>query len=158
MDDLLAILIPAMPGIPGLEKRQAVFYWGGQEHPQEPITYHWGACVEFRTSQLQEYLWEFLPADYRDKQWLVLDVNDGALDLLEHEVNGKEVDWDSRHLDTVLRQILSQQEQWVLIFEPHYDQIDSVYSLTVSDCLEKLRSNYRRDGHKEGFICIGSIE
>src|SRR5690349_14652820 len=95
---------------------------------------------------------------YRNENWLVLDVNEGALELLEQEVNGKEIDWDSRHLDAVLRQLLSPQKCWVLISEPHYDQTDSVYHLTVSDCLQKLGSNYRRDGQKEGFICIGSVE
>lgn len=155
MDDLLAILIPAIPNIPGLEKRQAVYSWGGQEYPQEPITFHWGPYVAFRTSQLQEYLWKFLPEEYRHTNWLVLDVNEKALDMLEREVNGKEVDWDGWDIEAVLRQILSLQERWVLVFEPHYDQMDSVYHLPVTECLEKLKLNYRRDQQKEGFICVG---
>src|ERR1044072_7479451 len=82
VDDLLAILIPAIPSIPGLEKRQAVYSWGGQDYPQEPITFHWGPYVAFRTSQLQEYLWKFLPEEYRHTNWLVLDVNEEALEML----------------------------------------------------------------------------
>lgn len=155
MDDLLAILIPEIPVIPGLEKRQDIRSWGGQDYPQEPITYHWGPYVELRTSQLPSYLWDLLPEQYRKEKWLVLDVNGEALDLLELEVNGKEVDWGNRPLDELLRLMLSQQQRWVLIVEPNYDQIDSVYDLTVDEALQKLKSNYLRESQKEGFIVLG---
>jgi hypothetical protein len=155
VDDLLAILIPEIPVLPGLEKRQEIRSWGGQDHPQEPITYYWGPYVEFRMSRLPTYLWNAIPDEYRKKEWLVLDVNGSALDLFELEVNGQEVDWDSRPLDAVLDRLLSQHNRWVLIFEPHYDQIDSVYRLTVSESLQKLRSNYLRAREKEGFIILG---
>lgn len=155
MDDLLAILIPEIPVIPGLEKQQEIRSWGGQDYPQEPTKYHWSPYVELRTSQLPLYLWELLPEQYRNEKWVVLDVNGEALDLLELEANEQEVDWDNRPLDELLRLLLGQQKRWVLILEPHYDQIDSVYQLTVDESLQKLKSNYLRESQKEGFIVLG---
>lgn len=61
---------------------------------------------------------------------LAILVHESALDLLESEVNGKDVDWGGRRLDHMIEQLLSQQEKWALVFEPHYDQMDSVYHFT----------------------------
>jgi hypothetical protein len=155
VDDLLAILIPDVPVISGLEKRHEIRSWGGQDYAQGPITYHWGPYVEFRTSQLPTALWDAIPEEHRKESWLVLDVNEDALDRLELEVNGQEVDWGTHPLDAVLDLVLSQQEKWVLVFQPHYDQIDSVSRLTVSESLQKLKTNYLRERTKEGFIILG---
>jgi hypothetical protein len=158
VDDLLAILIPEMKDVPGLEKWQEVYSWGGKDYPQEPIKYRCGLHVELRMSELQTYLWDFFPEDYRNQHWLVLDVAEETLNLFEYDVNGKEVDWGGSPLDKVLETLLSPQEKWAVVFEPHYDQMNSVYRLTVSECVQKLKANYSRSVQKEGFIALGVAE
>ena len=158
MDDLLAILIPKLEDVPGLEKRQEVYSWGGKDYPQEPIKYRWGSHVELRTSELQTYLWDFFPEDYRKQPWLVLDVNESALTLFQSEVNGYEVDWGGSPLDEILKTLLSRHEKWAVVFEPYSDQMDSVYRLTVDQCIQKLKANYLRNVQKEGFIVLGVFQ
>jgi hypothetical protein len=154
LDILLQILIPNLTALEGIEKSQKIYSWGGTDYPQEPVTYHWGTFVEMVPSQVQPFIYKFLPNEYSEKLKICLDIKGQGLDLLKMEVNGEEVDWYDRRLDDLLNIILSRCDLGVLIFEPHYDQIDSVNYLEVNDCIQKLKDNLKRDRQKEGFIAI----
>src|SRR5262245_52790517 len=129
MDALLQILIPDSKVLEGLDKRQKILYWEGIAYPQEPATYHWGQYIILVPSQLQPFVRPLLPSHYTEKVRLCLDIQGEGLDLLEREVNGEEIDWFGQNFDTVLSQILEACKSWVVIFEPHYDQIDKIYEL-----------------------------
>lgn len=156
MDVLFEVLLPELEDVEGLEPHQVIFSWGGEAHPQGPVTYRWGPHVELAPDYIQPHIMRFLPEGYADESWAVLQIKGDGLDLLEMEVNGEEVDWFGRRLDDLLESLLKQHERWVLIFEPNYDQIDRVYELDVEECISKLKANLRRDAGREGFIAIAS--
>ena len=156
MDVLFQLLVPELPQIENLVRHQRVFNWGGVDYPQEPISYKWGEHVELVLSALQPHIPELLPEGYFDEDWLVFDVADEGIELWGSELNQREVKWSGHRLDDLLRLILNQSERWVVIFELHFDQIDSVYALSPDECVEKLESNLRWIQSPEGFICIKS--
>lgn len=154
MDALLQLLVSEIKLVDGLTIHQEVFNWGGVDYPQGPPVYHWGSYVELIPSPIQPYIINWLPVNYKDEAWLGLDVRGNGLDLLEREVNGEQVNWMGRRLDDLLKAILIQQDRWGLIFEPNYDQLDNIYRLSIDDCVNKLKSNLRWTGKREGFIAI----
>jgi hypothetical protein len=157
MDALLQLLIPDMKSLPGLERHQNVFTWEGKNHPQKPITYRWGPHVELIVSEVQAFILDLLPPDYRDKSWVVLEPSDDTLDLFEREANGYEVDWSGYRVDDLLILLMNQHERWVLIFEPQYDQIDQTCRLEATTALQKLKLNLKADIQKEGFIALPQV-
>jgi hypothetical protein len=152
VDVLLQLLLPELKPVVGLEFQQEVFSWGGVEYPQEPVKYLWGSHVELIPRDLQTHIPWFLPEGFLDDGWVFLDVEGDGLDLLEGEVNGMEMDWGGKRLDDLLALLLKQSDQWAVLFELHSDQIDSVYKLTVDECMRKLKANLKRDIKREGFI------
>ncbi len=46
MDLIFQIRVPKLKQLDGLEFYQKVFSWGGQEYPQDPVTYRWGDHVQ----------------------------------------------------------------------------------------------------------------
>ena len=154
MDALLQLLVPEVKLLDGLERHQRVLSWDGAEYPQDPITYGCGPHVELITSQIQPFLLQFLPDGFFKEHWTVLDVSGAALDLLEQETNGEDVDWFDCRLEDLLVRFLTQYEQWALIFELHYDQIDNIYRLSPDECIHKLKVNLSRTSRREGFIAL----
>jgi hypothetical protein len=76
--------------------------------------------------------------------------------LLWRDVNGDDVNWSGYPCDEIIQFLLTQSDRWVLIFEPHYDQIDDVYRLSPEECITTLKSNLKRDGPRKGFILPAS--
>ena len=158
MDALLQILLPEIKQIPNLELEQRVFIWNGTGYPQEPVVYRWGPHVKLIASQIQQSLLRFLPDGYLTEQWVALDVNSEALDLIEAEINGEAVDWLGYSLDELIRLLLIRNDRWVLIFEPDYDRIDNVYRMQPEECISKLKAILERSGVREGFIALPDPE
>jgi hypothetical protein len=127
-----------------LNREQVVFNWGGKDYPQEPVHYRWGQHVEFVEGQLQSFLPKFFPLHYAAKDWVVFEVEPQSLDLFERGVNGEDVYLSGQGLDAVLKLLLHKCEDWIVIFEPHYDQIDEILELGPDECIKKLESVLRR--------------
>jgi len=153
MDILFEIIVPKLPHIEGLEPQQFTYEWSGVAHLQGSTTFRWGN-IELVPDQVQPWLLRFLPNNYVSDQWLWLQISSSSLELLEKELNGEPVDWSGRHLEDLLKLILSENKKWVLIFEPNYDEIDSAYNLDVVGCINKLKSNLKWGAKREGFIAF----
>lgn len=154
MDVLFQILLPGLEPVEGLEPHQETFWWGGEEHPQGPVVYRWGAHVQLAPRGIQDYIPRFLPEGYLGPDWVFFDVEGDGLEPLWDELSGREVDWGGRRLDDLLSRLLEQHDRWVLVFEPFSDQIDNVYRRSVQGCLDKLKTNLARDAGREGFIAL----
>jgi len=155
VEALLQILIPAIKQLPNLERYQRVFTWDGTEYPQEPVEYCWGPHAKLVTSEIQQFLLSLLPAGYVTDQWVALDVDRETLDLLAAEINGQQVvDWLGLTFDDLLRLLLAEYDRWVVVFEPHYDQIDNIYRMKPEECIAKLRANLKWPGPMEGFVAL----
>jgi hypothetical protein len=81
-----------------------------------------------------------------------------GLDLLESEVNGSEIDWEGKSFDDFIKLILTEQPQWVVIFEWHCDRIDSLYQQNVSECICQMKNNLKWENKREGFLVISLPE
>ena len=87
-------------------------------------------------------------------EWLALDVDPETLDLFEAEVNGEEVDWGGHPLDELIRVLLTNNERWVLVFEPDYDQFEDVFRMDPDQCVVTLKTSLKRTGPRSGFVAI----
>jgi hypothetical protein len=154
MDALLQIMLPEIVNVDGLNENRIMFFWGGEEHLQEPITYKWGMFVELVPSQLTSYVLDLLPVELNIKNWKIFDVQGEGLDMLYDEVEGCPVDWINSRLDDLLELLLHKSGEWILLFEPHYDTIDNIYQHTVEECIAKLKESLAKGPYQEGFISI----
>ena len=154
MDACLELLLPQMPQVDGLEQRTVNFVWGGVSYRQDPVTFHWGDHVDLVQTPVPAHLGNLLPVSCAKEIQVALSIRGQGLDLLQEEVNGSVVDWKGRSLEQLLRSLLSQCRQWVLVFELHCDQIDHVYRLGLDDCLVLLRQNLKQEAVTEGFVVI----
>lgn len=154
MDVGFYILVPEIPKFSGFDYKVDTFVWGGVDYPQEPGRYVWGQHVEFMEANVTEFLMQILPAGSISHDWRALCLKDPALDLLQREVNGIDVDWGGRSLIVVIRQILMRSIKWVVVFALHNDQIDHLYQLNVDQCIERLRQNLLWNINPDGFIVI----
>lgn len=154
MDVCFELLLPSKTSIDGLEYRVPTFSWGGEHHPQGDGSYFWGQFVELVETPIPSHIPRLLPRNYLNQDWVALSIRGQGLDLLEKEVRGLEVDWGGRSLEELLRVLLSQYDRWVLIFELHCDQIDSLYRLSIPDCVEKLKQSLKWEARAEGFLVI----
>jgi hypothetical protein len=152
MDALLELIVAKIPTDERLVKYQPTAEWLGESYPQGEAIYHWGTHVEIRPDTIQPWVLKFLPSGFvkDDLQWL--QVAGEGLDLLELDVNEREVEWNGRRLCDLLRVILSQNNAWVLSFIWHYDRIDNTYRMNVDEAIEKLQSNLKWGTAREGFI------
>lgn len=145
MDVCFSLLLPnpvELDRIEGLERRQVTFTWGGVAYPQDPVKFRWGEYVELIETPIAEHYYPYLPADSRSKTWTSLVIGGKALDMLAIQVNERDaVDWQGRSLEGLLQLLVSHYSQWVLVFELHCDQIDSIYSLSIDECLQYLRES-----------------
>jgi hypothetical protein len=154
MDALLQLMLPEMVSVEGLNENRVTFFWGGEEHLQEPITYKWGMFVELVPSQLTSYILDLLPVELNVKNWKIFDIRGECLDMLCDEVEGYPVDWINSRLDDLLELLLHKSGKWILLFEPHYDTIDNIYQHTVEECITKLKESLAKSPYQEGFISI----
>ena len=69
-----------------------------------------------------------------------------------------EIDWEGKGFDEFLKVILTEQPQWVVIFEWHCDRIDSLYQQNVSECIDRIRNNLKWDNNREGFLVLSVPE
>ena len=121
---------------------------------EEPPRFWWGDFVEINVSPMPSHVRKFFEDGDVIEDWTYLSVKGDGLDLLEKEVNGHSVDWHGKTLAEFLQTFLSNHERWVVVFEWHCDQIDSVYSLSVGDCVAQLQSNLSWDVKREGFVVL----
>src|ERR1700730_11969397 len=106
MDVGFYILVPLVSKFSGFEYKVDNYVWGGVDYAQEPGRYVWGQHVEFVEANVTDFLMQILPMGSISRDWRALCLKDRALDLLQAEVNGRDVDWGGRSLVEVIRQIL----------------------------------------------------
>jgi hypothetical protein len=92
----------------------------------------------------------------QDPEWAAYLFYGKGLDMLQAEANGQSVDWHGKDITRLLRQLMDQSAGWVLVFEWHCDQIDSVYNLPADEAVDLLTQNLRTaNDHKiEGFVVL----
>jgi hypothetical protein len=152
MDACLELLLPHTIQLNALEWKVPSFIWGGINYPQGPERVKWGEFVEIVRTPIAEHLRKYLPANSGTETWVALSIRGEGLDLLQREVNGSSVDWHRSSLEDLLRSLLSNCSTWLLVFELHCDQIDSIYRMSVDQCIDRLKQNLRYEVRSEGFV------
>jgi hypothetical protein len=152
MDVLFQVAVPRVIEAVGLERTERTHRWGGIDLEEGASSYRWGQYVELHPSRLQPWIFEIVPKGYVGESWKAFDVDGDGLSLWAHEVNGGAVEWMGRRLEALLQVLLSV-DRWVVIFEPHFRQINQVIHCNADECLRRLaHSLSRRIG--EGFVAI----
>ena len=158
MDACFEILLSTRQTLEYLECHQETFTWGGVEYPQGEKYYLWGKYIKLVEREIPPHIVKRLPPAYGSMQWLNFSVQGQGLDLLESEVNGSEIDWEGQSFDDFLKLILTEQPQWVMIFEWHCDRINSLYQQNVSECIERIKNNLKWENNREGFLVLSVPE
>jgi hypothetical protein len=158
MDASFEILLSTRQTLDYLEAHQETFTWGGVEYPQGEKYYLWGKYIKLVEREIPPHIIKRLPPAYGSMQWLNFSVQGKGLDWLESEVNGSEIDWEGKSFDEFLKLILTEQPQWVVIFEWHCDRIDSLYQQNVSECICQIKNNLKWDNNREGFFVLSVPE
>lgn len=152
MDACLDLLLPRIWPMENLHHQVEQFVWGGVAYPQGPGVYRWGQHIELRRHEVcPPYLLTYLPEGLFQADWVYLTLGGKGLDLLAREVNGDEVDWGGPPFQAFLREQLSRNPNWAVIFSPHCDQIDSTLETDAAGVLTLLNKNLSRDGEQQGF-------
>lgn len=154
MDACFEILLSSKQPIDNLECYQKTISWDGVEYPQVPKYYLWGTYIRLVERPMTQHIRNYLPPSFTENEWTCLAVEGEGFDLLELEVNGSEIDWEGKTLDSLLKLLLTPQTQWVIVFEWHCDQIDKVYSLYMDECMVKIKDNLKYEKPREGFIIL----
>ena len=157
MDACFEILLSTRQTLDYLEAHQETFTWGGVEYPQGEKYYLWGKYIKLAEREIPPHIVKRLPPAYGSMR-LNFSVQGQGLDLLESEVNGSEIDWEGKSFDDFLKLILTEQPQWVVIFEWHCDRIDSLYQQNVFECISQIKNNLKWDNNKEGFLVLSVPE
>jgi len=158
MDACFEILLSTRQTLDYLEAHQETFTWGGVEYPQGEKYYLWGKYIKLVERDILPHIVKRLPPAFGSMQWLNFLVQGTGLDLLESEVNGSEIDWEGKSFDDFLKMILTEQPQWVVIFEWHCDRIDSLYQQNVNECISQIKNNLKWDNNREGFLVLSVPE
>jgi hypothetical protein len=140
-----------------LERYQKKFTWQGIEYPQEPIYYLFGKHICLVEKPLPKHKVKLLQYDYAIEDFMSLTLEGNGLDMLELEVNERNVEWNGPTFDNFLKVLLSPQDRWAVIFEWHCDQIDNIYRLDVNACISKIRENLKWEVQREGFIILKNL-
>jgi hypothetical protein len=158
MDACFEILLSTRQTLDYLEVHQETFTWGGVEYPQGEKYYLWGKYIKLVEREIPAHIIKRLPPVYGNLQWVNFSVQGKGLDLLESEVNGEEIDWEGKSFDDFLKLILTEQAQWVVVFEWHCDRIDSLYEQNVSECISQIKNNLKWENNREGFLVLSVPE
>ncbi len=158
MDACFEILLSTRQTLDYLEVHQETFTWGGVEYPQGEKYYVWGKYIKLVEREIPAHIIKRLPPVYENLQWVNFSVQGKGLDLLESEVNGEEIGWEGKSFDDFLKLILTEQPQWVVVFEWHCDRIDSLYEQNVSECIGQIKNNLKWENNREGFLVLSVPE
>jgi len=158
MDACFEILLSTRQTLEYLECHQETFTWGGVEYPQGEKYYLWGKYIKLVEREIPPHIIKRLPPAYENIKWLNFSVQGKGLDLLESEVNGSEIDWEGKSFDEFLKLILTEQPQWVVVFEWHCDRLDSLYEQNVNECISQIKNNLKWDNNREGFMVLSCSE
>jgi hypothetical protein len=158
MDVCLFILIPSIPTFSGVEFVEEIYYWNGVGYPQGKYHYQWGSDIKFEATEIPTYLNKYIPDGYFPDGFITLWLYPDTMDMWADELNGYEVEWSGFSLESFLDDLLACSKRWVFFFLEQCDQLDTLYTCSVSEFLQIMRNNLiwkHRDRAREGFIAIG---
>jgi hypothetical protein len=154
MDVCFELLLLDKQPLNNLEYSQKSITWGGTIYPQEPKKYIWGKYISLIETAVPHNLYQYLPGDFHIECWTCLSIGGQILNILESEVNGKNVDWEGKTLKSLMKLILEPQEKWVAVFEWQCDKINAIYYLDIDECVLKIQNNLESGKIREGFIVM----
>jgi len=156
MDACFELLLLNKEPLDSLECYQKTITWEGIEYPQDHKYYIWGKYIRLVESILPKKICNYLPTSFAEQEWTHLSVKGQILDLLELEVNGLEINWEGKTLDSLLKLLLTPQNRWVIVFEWQCDQINKTYYLGINECISKFKDNLKYGKQREGFIVLSA--
>ncbi len=156
MDACLELLLLNKHPLYSLELYQKKIIWEELEYPQNPKYYIWGEYIHLVECPIPRTIRDYLPPSFAKEEWVCFSVKGQVLDLLELEVNGSDIDWKERTLDSLFKLLLTPQNKWVVVFDWQCDQIDKIYNLNITDCISTLRNNLKYENSREDFIVLST--
>lgn len=154
MDANFEILVETFRPHASMIRQRHVRHWGGEEHIQRPDSFLWGEHVELKPilEPLPSFINARMPPDFREVKWQRFQIDGDLLDYLAFEATGGDVDWGQYEPTELIRLLLDDSKQWVVIFLWHWDQLDEVIELDSSQVATELRSVFAH--RPKGFLGI----
>jgi hypothetical protein len=128
--------------------------WGDIEEAQGPPRFYWGKHCYLTPDSLSMRLKGLLPRSLKTEAG-VYRLNDEALDLLEAEVNGYDVDWGGHSVTELLSTAIAKASGWALVFLWHWDEIAEVHEVGPSQAIQLVRNNLIYNSGRKGQVWFG---
>ncbi|AKF85457.1 hypothetical protein MFUL124B02_12905 [Myxococcus fulvus 124B02] len=136
MDACLEIWIPEVNLNESFSRKVRVVSWGGEEFTEDLGGWTSPAGVDLLEREPPAHIVRSLPADFVTAGWKYLRV--------------EAAEWDA--LESMLPEQLKPGGPWVVIFEPHCDQLDLVVEADLEQVLRLLGPGVRREESALGFV------
>ncbi|MCK8501150.1 hypothetical protein [Myxococcus fulvus] len=150
MDACLEIWIPEVHLGGSFSRKTRVVSWGGEESTEDLGGWTSAAGVEFREGEPPAHIVRSLPAGFETAGWKYLRVEGTA--LATASVVGEEQGAAWAALERMLSEQLKPAGPWVVVFEPHCDQLDLVVEADLEQVLRLLGQGVRREESALGFV------
>jgi hypothetical protein len=154
MDAGFFLVLPLGAPVPSTSTSRPVGRWGDIEEPQGPPRLEWGPNCYLTADRLSERVTGLLPPSLRTGTD-VYRLNDKALDLLESEVNGHDVEWGGGSVTDLLLAALATPQRWALVFLWQWEQISEVHRVSAAAAVDGLRKNLVYGSGRRGQIWFG---
>ncbi|NVJ26262.1 hypothetical protein HUW62_34075 [Myxococcus sp. AM011] len=157
MDACLEIWIPEVRLGGSVARNVRVVSWGGEEFTDDLGGWTSPAGVDLREGEAPAHIVRRLPAGFTTAGWKYFRVEGPALAMAAVGGDGQDAAWSA--LTSVLCEQLTPGGPWVVIFEPHCDQIDTVVEVDLAQVLSLLGQGVRREESALGFVayCRGGV-
>jgi hypothetical protein len=154
MDAGFFLVLPLGASVPSTSTSRQMGRWADIEEPQGPTRLEWGPHCYLTADRLSERVLGLLPLSLRSATD-VYRLNDQALDLLESEVNGHDVDWGGFPVTGLLLAALATPQRWALVFLWQWEQISEVHQVSAAAAVDGVRKNLVYGSGRRGQIWFG---
>jgi hypothetical protein len=150
VDACLEIWIPKLRLGLSLSRLVRNVSWGDEEFVEDLGKWTSADGVEVKETGVPPQVMSRLPLGFPPAGWSYLRVEGPALDAASMPGESSDESWAA--LERVLAEQMPAGEPWVLVFEPHCDQIDLTAEMSPSEGLALLKRGVRREEGAPGFV------
>ncbi|WP_293886750.1 MULTISPECIES: hypothetical protein [unclassified Sphingobacterium] len=131
--------------VQNLSFQQPFFKWGGVAYPQGPEEALYKS-FKIMKSDVPTFVLNYLPNEFNTEIWECFTIKEG----LKQEINDIEDAGYRDELNALLSLFIENRSKWIVIFQPGYDDIDSVVNVGWDTVAKRIISaTNQMDG---GFI------
>jgi hypothetical protein len=150
MDIGFEIIIPVESSISQIQFAPPTYLWDGKLYAQGPpeATFDY---FKLLMSDVPEHILSLLPHNFRERKWQCVAVVNGVQELVQELTIQSETEFRKNSvLSRLIRSLLANQPNWIVVFEPGYDRIDEVVKGDPELVVSKIFNSLSIE--KKGFI------